>query len=211
MSQFFAIHPTHPQGRLVSRAAAILRSGAVVAYPTDSTYAFGWRVGEKSALDRVRRIRGRGEDHYPTLVCRDLSELAIYARVDNTAFRLLRAHTPGPYTFVLRATREVPRRFLDPRRKTVGLRVPDHPIVNALLDQLGEPMMSSTLMLPGDDLPMTDAAAIRDRLGKQCDLIIDGGAGSTEFTTVVDLSDEIPRVIRHGLGDAAAFADGPVR
>lgn len=209
MSQFFAIHPTHPQGRLVSQAAAVLRAGSVVVYPTDSTYALGWRVGDKSALDRVRRIRGLGADHYPALVCRDLSELAIYARVDNTAFRLLRAHTPGPYTFILKATREVPRRFLDARRKTVGLRVPDHPIVRALLDQLGEPIMSSTLMLPGDDLPMTDAREIYERLGKQCDLVIDGGVGSTEFTTVVDLSEDLPRLIRRGLGDAAAFADGP--
>ena len=205
MSQLFKAHPTHPQPRLMSQAAAVVMAGGVIVYPTDSSYALGWRLGEKDAMDRVRRLRGLGKDHFSSLICRDLSELATYARVDNSAFRLIRAHTPGPYTFLLRATRDVPRRMQHPKRKTVGLRVPDNVIVRALLDELGEPIMSSTLLLPGDDFPMSEPEDILERVGRHCDAVIDGGVGGTDYTTVVDLSGDAPQLVRLGLGDVTAF------
>lgn len=205
MSQLFAIHPVNPQFRLVRRAVEILRAGGVVVYPTDSCYALGCRLGDKEAIERIRRIRQAGKDHNFTLVCRDLSEIATYARVDNPTFRLLKAYTPGPYTFILTATREVPRRLQHPKRKTIGIRVPDHPVPLALLQELGEPIMSSTLMLPGDELPLTDPDEMRARLERQVDLVIDGGPCGLEPTTMVDLTGEVPAVVRVGRGDPAPF------
>ncbi|HET7371330.1 MAG TPA: L-threonylcarbamoyladenylate synthase [Gammaproteobacteria bacterium] len=200
MSQFFEIHPVTPQRRLIRRAVEILEGAGVMAYPTDSTYALGCRVGEKSAADRIRRLRGDGNEHKFTLVCRDLSELATYARVEKPAFRLLKALTPGPYTFVLPATREVPRRLVHPKRKTIGIRVPDNAIVQALLEELGGPLMSVTLVLPGDDLPVTDLIDARPRLEPTVDAIIDGGPCGVEPTTIIDLTAE-PAVVRAGKGD----------
>lgn len=205
MSQFFQIHPDNPQPRLISQAVAILREGGVIAYPTDSSYALGCCIGDKAAMERIRYIRRVDPQHNFTLVCRDLSELANYARVDNSAFRLLKAFTPGAYTFILNATHEVPRRLQHPRRKTIGLRVPDNNIVHALLEALGEPLMSVTLLLPGEDVPMTDPESIRQRLGNQVDLVIDGGPCEVEPTTVVDLTGDTPRVTRVGRGDPAPF------
>ena len=205
MSQFFQIHPDNPQPRLISQAAAIIRSGGVVAYPTDSCYALGCHIGDKNAMERIRRIRKMDKQHNFTLVCRDLSELSTYAKVDNASFRLMKNLTPGPYTFVLKATHEVPRRLQHPKRKTIGLRVPDHQIALALLDQLGEPIMSSTLALPDRDEPETEPDEIRERLEKQVDLIIDGGHCGFEPTTVVDLIDNIPIVLREGKGDIDAL------
>lgn len=207
MSQFFVVHPVNPQKRLIHRATEILRAGGVIAYPTDSCYALGCLVGDKEAMERIRRIRGAGKDHNFTLVCRDLSEIAVYARVDNPTFRLLKAYTPGPYTFILAATREVPRRLQHPKRKTIGIRVPVHAVPQALLTELGEPLMSSTLILPGDEAPLTDPEEMRARLEHQVELIMDGGPCGTEPTTVVDLSGETPRVIRAGRGDPAPFGD----
>jgi tRNA threonylcarbamoyl adenosine modification protein (Sua5/YciO/YrdC/YwlC family) len=209
MSQFFRIHPTHPQARLIQQAVVVIDAGGVVAYPTDSSYALGCRMGQVPAMERIRRIRRVDADHNFTLVCRDLSELSTYARVDNATYRLLRAHTPGPYTFLLRATREVPRRLQHPKRNTIGLRVPDAPIVRALLDALGEPLMSVTLILPGDELPLTDAEEIRDRIGGLLDLVIDGGPCGAEPTSVVDLSGSEHRILRHGRGDVSAFETLP--
>lgn len=200
MSQFFEIHPETPQLRLIRRAAEILRDGGVMAYPTDSTYAFGCKVGEKSAADGIRRLRGDNAEHKLTLVVRDLSELAIYARVEKPAFRLLKALMPGPYTFILPATREVPRRLVHPRRKTIGIRAPAHPIVQALLEELGGPLMSASLILPGSELPETDPKLMRPRIEHGVDLIIDGGPCGMEPTTVVDLTAE-PTVVRAGKGD----------
>lgn len=205
VSQFFQIHPDNPQQRLIRQATDIIRSGGVVVYPTDSAYALGCHIGDKAALDRIRRIRQLDQHHHFTLVCRDLSELATYARVDNTAFRLLRNNTPGAYTFILRATSEVPRRLMHPKRRTVGLRVPSNPIAMALLADLGEPMMSVTLIMPGEELPLTDPYDIRDLLEHEVDLVIDGGFCGLEATTVVDLADETPVVVRAGKGDVAPF------
>lgn len=205
MSQFFQVHPDNPQSRLIKQAVEILQRGGVIAYPTDSAYALGCRLGDKAALERIRRIRRLDENHNFTLICRDLSELGTYARVDNTAFRLIRAHTPGPYTFILRATEEVPRRLMHPKRRTIGLRVPDNRIALALLEALGEPLMSVTLILPGDELPLIDAYDIRERLEHEVDLVIDGGACVPEPTTVIDLADETPVVVRQGKGDSSAF------
>ncbi len=205
MSQFFVIHPVNPQKRLIRQAAELLKAGAVVVYPTDSCYALGCHLGDKDSMERIRRIRQAGKDHNFTLVCRDLSEIATYARVDNPTFRLLKAYTPGPYTFILEATREVPRRLQHPKRKTIGIRVPDHPVPLALLAELGEPVMSSTLMLPGDELPLTDPEEMRARLEHQVDLVIDGGPCGLEPTTVVDLTGESPAVARVGRGDPAPF------
>ena len=205
MSQYFQIHPTHPQQRLVSRAVAIVRSGGVIVYPTDSCYALGCCIGDKAAMERVRRIRRVGQHHNFTLVCRDLSEIGGYAKMDNTAHRLLRSHTPGPYTFILKATREVPRRLQNPRQKTIGVRIPDHPVTRVLLESLGEPFMSSTLILPAAESPMTDTQEMVLALKGQVELIIDGGYCGSEPTTVVDLTDDNPRVARYGLGDASAF------
>lgn len=200
--QFLEIHPDNPQLRLISQVAAVIRHGGVVAYPTDSSYALGCHIGDKAALDRIRRIRKLAPDHNFTLVCQDLSELATYARVGNAEFRILKNKTPGPYTFILPATREVPRRLQHPRRKTIGLRVPDHPITRALLDALGEPLMSVTLIMPGEALPLTDPYEIRERLGSQVDVIIDGGVCRSEPTTVIDMTGDSPEVVRHGQGDA---------
>ncbi|MEH6635238.1 MAG: L-threonylcarbamoyladenylate synthase [Halioglobus sp.] len=207
MSQFFQIHPENPQARLISQAVDIIREGGVVVYPTDSAYALGCQIGDKAALDRIRRIRKLDDKHNFTLVCSDLSEIATYAKVDNTAYRLLRHCTPGPYTFILRATSEVPRRLMHPKRKTVGLRVPDNRIAAALLQDLGEPLMSVTLIMPDDDLPLIDPYDIRATLERDVDLVIDGGYCGMEPTTVVDLADETPLVLRVGKGDIAPFDD----
>lgn len=206
MSQFFSIHPETPQLRLVRRSVAILRAGGVVVYPTDSCYALGCLVGDKSAMERIRAIRGAAPGHNFTLVCRDLSEIAAYARVDNHTFRLLKAHTPGPYTFILRATHEVPRRLQHPKRKTIGIRVPQHPIPQAILMELREPIMSSTLILAGEAQPLTDPEDIRVRLEHRVDLVIDGGSCGFEPTTIVDLSEEVPVLVRVGRGNPAPFS-----
>ncbi|MBX3665487.1 MAG: threonylcarbamoyl-AMP synthase [Burkholderiales bacterium] len=203
MSQYFAIHPENPQPRLIRRAADLIRSGGIVVYPTDSCYALGCHIGDKVATERIRAIRGVDARHHLTLVCRDLSELANYARVDNSQFRLLKAVTPGSYVFILKATRELPKRLQHPKRRTVGLRIPDHPVVDALLAELGEPILSSTLLLPGDELPYTDAAEIRERLEHQVELVLDGGSCGTEPSTVVDLTGEAPRLLRAGKGALA--------
>ncbi len=207
MSQFFQIHPDNPQARLIRQAVDIVREGGVLVYPTDSAYALGCRIGDKDAVDRIRQIRRLDDRHNFTLVCRDLSEIATYARVDNAAYRLLRHCTPGPYTFILKATSEVPRRLMHPKRKTVGLRVPDNRIAAALLEDLGEPLMSVTLIMPGDELPLIDPYDIRETLEHQVDLVIDGGYCGMEATTVVDLADEVPIVLRAGKGDLAPFED----
>ncbi len=200
MAQFFQIHPTHPQARLVRQAAEIVRRGGLIAYPTDSCYALGCHLGDARALARLRRVRGLDEKHHLTLMCRDLSEIASYAIVDNVQFRLLKSVTPGAYTFILRATRELPRRLLHARRKTIGVRVPEHAVAHALLAELDEPMLSATLSLPGDPRPLQDAAEIRDRLEHELDLVIDSGACGIEPTTVVDLTTDEPLVLREGRG-----------
>lgn len=200
MSQFFAVHPTHPQQRLLARASEIITGGGLAVYPTDTTYALGCHIGDKSALDRIRQIRRLEADHHFTLACRDLSEIAIYARVSNSNFRLLKQLTPGPYTFLLPATRETPRRLVHPKRKTIGLRLPDHPIALGLLTLLGEPMMTTTMQLPGAEVPLTDPEEIRDRLGKLVDVIVDGGACGLLPTTIIDLTGEVPELVRQGLG-----------
>ena len=207
MSQFFQIHPENPQARLIKQAADIVRSGGVIAYPTDSAYALGCHLGDKAALERIRSIRRLDDKHNFTLMCRDLSELGNYARVDNSAFRLLKNLIPGPYTFILKATPEVPKRLHHPKRKSVGLRVPDNQICLDLLAELGEPLMSVSLILPGDKLPMTDPYDIRDTLGNQIDLVIDGGYCGMEATSVVDLVDDVPVVVRRGLGDVSQFEE----
>lgn len=205
MSQFFAIHPETPQARLIQQAVSLIQGGSVIVYPTDSAYALGCQLGDKKAMERIRRIRSLQENHNFTLVCRDLSELGTYAHVDNTTYRLLRHATPGPYTFVLEATREVPRRLIQPKRKTIGLRVPDHPIPQALLHALNEPLMSATLIMPGDDYPMTDPYDIRHYLEHEVDLVIDGGFCGLEATSVVDLTGPTPVVLRAGVGDVSDF------
>jgi tRNA threonylcarbamoyl adenosine modification protein (Sua5/YciO/YrdC/YwlC family) len=201
MAQYFLIHPTHPQPRLLQQAAQIVYEGGLIVYPTDSCYALGCRIGNKDAMERIRAIRQVDERHHFTLVCRDLSEIAHYARVDNAAYRLLKAATPGSYTFILRATREVPRRLQNPRRKTIGLRVPEHAVAQALLAQLNEPLLSSTLLLPGDELPLNDAREIRGRLEHQVDLVLDAGSCGIEMSTVVDLTGQEPQLLRIGRGD----------
>jgi len=206
MSDYLEIHPKDPQGRLIERALAVLESGGVIVYPTDSSYALGCHLGDKNALATIRQIRQADSGHEFTLVCRDLSELAKYAKVDNWAYRFMRSLTPGPYTFVLKATSEVPKRIQD-RRKTIGIRVPDNIIALRLLESLGQPIMSSTLLLPGDELPLTDPQEIRARLGKRVDAIIDGGAGGLEPTTVIDLSSGAVTILRRGLGDVSAFEE----
>ncbi len=205
MAQFFTIHPENPQPRLIRRAVDILLAGGVILYPTDSCYALGCQIGEKSAMERIRRIRQLDQRHNFTLVCRDLSEISTYAKVDNQGFRLLRTLTPGPYTFIFQGTKQVPRRLMHPKRKTIGIRVPDHPICQSLLDTLDQPILSSTLILPGDEFPLTDPYEMRDLLGHQVDLIIDGGFCGLESTTVVDLTQETPQVLRYGKGDASLF------
>jgi tRNA threonylcarbamoyl adenosine modification protein (Sua5/YciO/YrdC/YwlC family) len=208
MSKFFQIHPDNPQQRLIDQAVDIIKHGGVIVYPTDSGYALGCHLGDKSAMERIRNIRQVDAKHNFTLVCRDLSEIATYARVENDAYRLIKNYTPGPYTFILKATKEVPKRLQHPKRKTIGLRVPDNLIAQALLERLGEPLMSSTLMLPGEDMPMTDPYDIRDTLDHALDLIIDGGYCGFEPTTVVDLTEDVPAVLRQGLGPIEAFEEG---
>lgn len=205
MVETLHIHPDNPQARLLSKVADIVRNGGLVAYPTDSAYALGCHLGDKDAVDRIRRIRDLDKHHNFTLVCRDLSELGSYAKVDNQVFRLLKAHTPGPYTFILNATSEVPRRLMHPKRKTIGLRVPDNAITQGLLAELGEPLMSVTLILPGDEYPLSDPDDIRDRLGARIDALVDGGCGSLEPTTVIDLSGDEPQLLRRGMGDPEPF------
>ena len=200
MTQLFVVHPGNPQRRLLAQAVAILRSGGLIVYPTDSCYALGCCIGNKGAMERIRRIRRLGGEHNFTLVCGDLSELGVYAKVDNSAFRLIKSLTPGSYTFILEATREVPRRLQHPRRRTIGLRMPDHPIALRLLEGLGEPLMSSTLVLPGDDLPLGEPEAMRDRLHHEVDLVLDGGHCGHRPTTVIDLTGGSPVVLRKGLG-----------
>lgn len=202
------IHPDNPQLRLVRRVAEVLRGGGLVAFPTDTAYALGCHLDDKEAVERIRRIRALDKHHNFTLMCRDLSELGNYARVDNQVFRLLKANTPGPYTLILNATAEVPRRLVHPKRKTIGLRVPDHRIVQALLEELGEPLMSVTLMLPGDAEPLADPDAIHERLAGRIELLIDGGYGALQPTTVIDLSGELPVLMRRGAGDPAPFGAG---
>lgn len=197
------LHPDNPQPRALRQVVAALHGGAVIAYPTDSCYALGCHIGDKTAMERIRRIRGFDRRHHFTLVCRDLSEIATYARVDNRDYRMLRHATPGPYTFVLQATREVPRRLQDTNRKTIGIRVPDHVIAHALLAELGEPLMSCTLQLPGDDMPLTEPLDIEEQLSRELDILIDGGHCGLEPTTVVDLSGPAPAVLREGKGDLA--------
>ena len=205
MTQVLEIHPENPQARLIRQVADVVREGGVIVYPTDSCYALGCAIGDKGAMERIRRIRQLDDTHHLTLVCRDLSEISNYAKVDNTAYRLLKAYTPGPYAFLLRATHEVPRRLQHAKRKTIGLRVPDHAITQALLAELGEPLMSTTLQMPGDDLPMADPYEIAERLQGRVDLVIDGGACGIQPTTVIDMEAGYPQVIRRGKGDTAAL------
>lgn len=201
LSQLFTIHPTHPQARLLASAADIIRAGGIAAVPTDTTYALVCQPGDKTAVDRLRRLRRLPAQHYFALLCADLSVLGQYAKVDNTSFRLLKHYTPGPFTFVLPATRDVPRRLVHAKRKTVGLRVPDHVVLNALLQQLEGPLITSTLRLPDDDLPLTDALEIRDRLQRQIDLVIEAGSVGVAATTVIDLTSGMPELVRQGLGE----------
>jgi len=205
MSQFFQIHPDNPQPRLIKQAVEIIRNGGVVVYPTDASYAIGCAIGNKAGIERIRRIRQLDDKHNFTLACRDLSQLGVFAKVDTAAFRLLKANLPGLYTIILPATREVPRMLLHPKRRTIGLRVPDKPIAQALLAELGEPLMSVSMILPGETLPMSDPYEMRDVLEHQVDLIIDGGYGGLEASTVISLVDDQPEVLRVGAGDPAPF------
>lgn len=205
MAQFFTIHPDNPNPRLIRQAAEVLRNGGIVVYPTDSCYALGCHLDDRDAVTRIRKIRRLDEQHHLTLMCRDLSEISRYARVDNAKFRLLKSNTPGSYTFILEATKEVPKRLQHPKRSTVGIRIPDHPVALALLEELGEPMSSSTLILPDQTGPLNDAEQIRDLLEKQVELVIDGGAVGADFTTVIDLTGDAPVLVRRGKGDVAPF------
>ena len=206
MATLIELHPKDPQPRRVQAIVEIIRSGGLVAYPTDSSYALGCHIGDKKAIDRIHRIRRTDKKHNFTLVCADLSEISTYARVDNWAYRLLRSLTPGPYTFVLPATREVPKRLQYPKRRTIGLRVPDHHVVQTILAALGEPIMSSTLLLPGDDWPLTDPLEIEERIGHQVAAIVDAGPTGVEPTTVLDLTSDTVEVLRVGRGDVSQFA-----
>ncbi len=205
MARIVELHPSDPQPRRIAEVVASIRRGGLVAYPTDSCYAFGCHIGDKRAMDRIRRIRKTDKNHNFTLVCSDLSEISLYARFDNWAYRLMKSLTPGPYTFILQASREVPKRLQNPRRRTIGLRVPDHPIVHAMLNSLGEPIMSSTLTLPGDDLPLTNAVEIEERIGNDIELIIDGGPTGVEPTSVIDLSEGTVEILREGRGDVSSL------
>ena len=203
--KFFQIHAENPQDRLIKQAVDVIRKGGVIIYPTDSSYALGCRLGDKSALDRIRRIRQLDDKHNFTLMCRDLSDLGVFAKVNSSAFRLLKAYTPGPYTYILNATREVPRMLMHPKRRTIGLRVPAHPIAHALLAELGEPLMSVSLILPDSEMPLSDPYEIRELLEYKVDLIIDGGYGGIEASTVVSFVDEEPEILREGIGDPDPF------
>ncbi len=205
MAQFFSIHPEHPQPRLIKQAAEIIRGGGLAAIPTDSAYALCGHLGDTSVLERIRTLRGVDERHLFTLMCRDLSEIAIYARIDNAQFRLLKSTTPGSYTFILEGTKELPRRVMHPKRKTIGLRVPDHPLVQALLAELDQPLLTSTLILPGDEAPLTDAEEIQARVGKLLDLVIESGPCGAEMTSVINLAGGTPELIRAGRGPLAPF------
>ncbi|MDR3480300.1 MAG: L-threonylcarbamoyladenylate synthase [Burkholderiaceae bacterium] len=205
MSQFFQIHPENPQLRLIKQAAQIIQSGGIVALPTDSCYALVCQLDDKQAVERLRRIRGVDDKHHLTLLCRDLSEIAQYAKVDNRRYRMLKTATPGPYTFILEATKEVPRRLSHPQRKTIGLRVPENRIAQALLEELAQPLLGATLILPDESEPLTDPEEIRDHLEKLIELVIDGGACSLQPTTVIDLTEEQPVLLRQGRGDVAQF------
>jgi len=205
MAQYLSIHPDDPQARLLHIAADMVRKGGLVAFPTDSCYALGCHLGDKAAVERIRAIRGVDDRHHLTLMCRDLSEIAQFARVDNAQYRLLKTATPGSYTFILEGTKELPRRVLHPKRKTIGLRVPAHPVALALLEQLGEPLLTSTLILPGDELPLTEGWEIQDRLDDHIELILDGGHCGTDSTTVVDLTGAMPVLVRAGRGPLAPF------
>lgn len=205
MAQFFSIHPDNPNPRLIRQAASVLRDGGIVVYPSDSCYVLGCHLDDKDAVTRIRQIRKLDEQHHLTLMCRDLSEISRYARVDNSKFRLLKNNTPGSYTFILDATKEVPRRLQHPKRSTIGIRIPDHPVALALLEELGEPILSSTLILPDEEWPLNDAGQIRELLEKLVDLVIDGGAVGMNFTTVIDLTGDMPVLLRRGKGDITPF------
>ncbi len=205
MAQFFQIHPDNPQLRLIKQAVSILRQGGLIIYPTDSSYALGCQIGDKQAMERIRCLRRLDDKHDFTLVCRDLTEISHYAKIGNQEYRLLKTLTPGPYTFIHKATKQVPRRLQHPKRKTIGIRVPDNAIVSALLAELGEPIMSSTMILPGEEMPLTDPYEMRTLLDHQVDLIIDGGYCGIETTTVVLMTEELPQVLRAGKGDASLF------
>jgi len=207
MTLFIQIHPENPQQRLLNQAASMLRKGGILVYPTDSCYAIGCHIGDKTASEKIRRIRQLNENHDFTLMCSDLAEIGLYAKLDNPSFRLIKNITPGPYTFILEATKEVPRRLLTPKRKTIGLRIPDNKIAWELVAALGEPIISTTLMLPGDEYPLTDPYEMRDILGNQVNMIIDGGYCGLEPTTVVDMLEGVPKVVRTGLGDVSVFEE----
>lgn len=206
MSVTLELHPRNPQKNRIQQTADAVRDGGLIAYPTDSSYAIGWRIGDKSAQDRVRRLRKLDRKHQFTLVCRDLAEIATYARVSNPAYRLLKSLTPGPYTFILPATHQVPKRLQHERRKTIGIRVPDHPIAQAVVEALDEPLLSSTLLMPDDDIPLNDAVDIEERIGHEIDVIVDGGPCSLNPTTVVDMVGDVPEVVRAGAGPIDTFA-----
>ena len=206
MSEFLQIHPSNPEDRLIKQVVSVLLGGGVIVYPTDSTYALGCHIGDKGALDRIRRIRQLGDKHNFTLVCKDLSSLASYAQVHNSAYRILKAYTPGPYTFILKATPEVPRRLMHPKRKTIGLRVPDNAIAQAILEKIGEPIMSTSLILPDEEERLLDPYEMRSKIGKLVDLIVDGGACGFEPTTMIDLVEGVPKIIRVGKGDPEPFS-----
>jgi tRNA threonylcarbamoyl adenosine modification protein (Sua5/YciO/YrdC/YwlC family) len=208
--KFLEIHPTHPQLRLVRQAAEVLRGGGLIAYPTDSCYALGCHLDDAKALERLRRVRGLGERHHLTLMCRDLSEIAKYAIVDDTHYKLLKSAIPGSYTFILRARREVPKRVMHARRRTIGVRVPGHAVAHGLLDELDEPILSATLLLPGEEVPLSDAQEIRQRLERELDLVIDGGSCGVEPSTVLDLTGDQPVLVRAGRGSLERFAVEPV-
>ena len=208
MAQYFEVHPTHPQPRLIARAAEIVRKGGVIAYPTDSCYALGCHIGDKDAMIRLRAIRGFEDSHHLTLMCRDLSEIALFARVDNRQFRLLKMLTPGSYTFILEASRELPRRLLHARRRTIGLRVPGHAVAHALLEALNEPLLSSTLIVAGQDTPLNDAHEIREHLEHKVDLVLDSGSCGLDPSTVIDLSGAVPTLLRQGRGSIESLGLG---
>lgn len=205
MSQFFHIHPETPQQRLLKQAAQIIHQGGVVIFPTDSGYALGCHVGDKNAMERILQIRQVSGEHHFTLMCRDLSELSVYAKVENTAFRLIKNNTPGAYTFILRGTKEVPKRLLNEKKKTIGLRIPEHKIALALLEELAEPLLTTSLILPGNDFAESDPEEMRSRLEKQVDIILHGGVIGEAPTTVIDFSDDRPEIVREGRGDPAPF------